>query len=223
MERDGIVVKGIRDGLLIVLGEGPWEERLARLARRLEGSASFFQGGQAVVDVAQRELRAQAIGELADLLARYGLTLHGLLSSNDATIVASVRTGLLPGLRIVERPPADEQPTDELAPEAVIERTIRSGQRVESHGDVVIVGDVHSGAEIVAGRHVIVWGKLHGVVHAGAWGDETAMVCALDLAPTQLRIAGRIARSPDDRRRKTVPEMARIRDGRIEAVPWQGR
>jgi septum site-determining protein MinC len=58
------------------------------------------------------------------------------------------------------------------------------------------------------------------MVHAGAEGDETAMVCAMDLAPTQLRIAGHIATTPK-RRGKAQPEMARIVDGQVVAVPWQ--
>jgi septum site-determining protein MinC len=54
-------------------------------------------------------------------------------------------------------------------------------------------------------------------------GDEGAVICALDLAPTQLRIAGHIARSPEDKRRKPMPEMASVSDGQIIAVPWQNR
>jgi septum site-determining protein MinC len=61
------------------------------------------------------------------------------------------------------------------------------------------------------------------VVHAGALGDEATVICALDLAPTQLRIAGHIARSPEERRRKPAPEMASVRKGKIVAVPWSGK
>jgi septum site-determining protein MinC len=67
---------------------------------------------------------------------------------------------------------------------------------------------------------VVVWGRLHGTVHAGAFGDNEAVVCALDLSPTQLRIGRYITRSPDERRRKSQPETARVTHGRIEAVVW---
>jgi septum site-determining protein MinC len=52
-------------------------------------------------------------------------------------------------------------------------------------------------------------------------GNETAVVCALDLAPTQLRIAQYFARSPEGRRRKPLPETARVRDGKIVAESWE--
>ena len=74
--------------------------------------------------------------------------------------------------------------------------------------------------EIIAGGDIVVWGKLRGTVHAGALGNQDAIVCALDLAPTQLRIGSHITRSPDDRRRKPRPETARVRDGQIIAEPW---
>ena len=102
----------------------------------------------------------------------------------------------------------------------VVKRTLRSGQKIHHPGHVIIIGDVHAGAEVVAGGHVIVWGKLHGVVHAGASGDEDATVYALDLSPTQLRIAGRIAVSPEGKLLNAVPEMARVQGRQIEAVPW---
>jgi len=102
----------------------------------------------------------------------------------------------------------------------MVRRTLRSGIRVHHPGSIVILGDVHPGAEVVAGGDVLVWGKLHGTVHAGAFGDNGAVVCALDFAPTQLRIGHFITRSPDDRRRKTQPETGHVRNGRIEVIPW---
>jgi septum site-determining protein MinC len=87
---------------------------------------------------------------------------------------------------------------------------------------VVVVGDVNPGAEIIAGGSVVVWGRLRGVVHAGAGGNEQAVVCALDLQPTQLRIAAHIA-VPPKRKGKPQPELARIRDGQVEAEAWTGK
>ena len=101
---------------------------------------------------------------------------------------------------------------------------IRGQVRARELGDGYrgkVVGDVNAGAVIVAGGDVIVWGRLRGIVHAGAGGDESAVVCALHLAPTQLRIAGYITISPDDKQRKPRPEKALVRNGRIEAVAWE--
>jgi septum site-determining protein MinC len=101
----------------------------------------------------------------------------------------------------------------------LVQRTLRSGMSINHAGHVVLIGDVNPGAEIFASGDVIVWGHLRGMVHAGAEGDEHAVVCALDLAPTQLRIAGQIAVTPQ-RRGKPQPEMARLVDNQVVAETW---
>ena len=90
-------------------------------------------------------------------------------------------------------------------------------------GHVVIIGDVNPGGEVVAGGDVVVWGRLRGLVHAGATGNPEAWVCALQLAPMQLRIADLFSRAPDaasERKRHALPEVARIRDGKIVVEAW---
>jgi septum site-determining protein MinC len=80
----------------------------------------------------------------------------------------------------------------------------------------VIIGDVNPGAEVVATGDIVVFGRLRGVAHAGAEGDTSAEIIALDLRPIQLRISGYIGRSPDlDLKTGGVPESARVEDGNI--------
>jgi septum site-determining protein MinC len=82
-----------------------------------------------------------------------------------------------------------------------------------------VIGDVNPGAQIIAGGNVVVWGRLRGLVHAGAEGDESAVVCAMDLAPTQLRIAGHIAIPPQERG-EPRPEIAFVKNGEVVAEEW---
>lgn len=106
----------------------------------------------------------------------------------------------------------------------MLRRTLRSGQIIRYEGHVIVFGDVNPGSEIVAGGDVIVWGKLRGVVHAGAQGNEQAVVGALYLAPTQLRIGSHIARAPDEKKRRTpTAEIARVRHDRIVVESWSAR
>jgi septum site-determining protein MinC len=107
----------------------------------------------------------------------------------------------------------------------LVRRTLRSGQSLRHGGHLVIIGDVNPGAEIVAAGDVVVWGRLRGIVHAGAGGDETAVVCALALAPMQLRISRHIARLPDVELNRGyedrgVPEVASVQDGQIVVELW---
>jgi septum site-determining protein MinC len=96
--------------------------------------------------------------------------------------------------------------------------TLRGGQILQQIGNIVVVGDVNPGAELVASGDILVFGALRGTAHAGAQGDPAARVAAIELAPTQLRIASYIA-ADDSRRRPREPEVAFIQDERIAIAP----
>ncbi len=101
--------------------------------------------------------------------------------------------------------------------------TIRSGQSLEFPGNVVILGDVNPGAYVIARGDIIVMGRLSGVVHAGAEGEERAVVIGTSFNPPQLRIAQYIGRPPDERPRsrnkRSQTEKAYIKDGTIVIEP----
>jgi septum site-determining protein MinC len=97
--------------------------------------------------------------------------------------------------------------------------TLRGGQALHNLGNLVVIGDVNPGAELVASGDIVVFGALRGVAHAGAQGDRAARVIALELAPTQLRIATLIATS-DARTKPRGPEHASVVDERILVVPF---
>ena len=98
--------------------------------------------------------------------------------------------------------------------------TLRGGQALQHVGNIVVVGDVNPGAELVASGDIVVFGALRGVAHAGAQGDAAARVHALELAPTQLRIATFIAADAGDRQRTPIQaETACVQNDRIVIYP----
>jgi septum site-determining protein MinC len=154
-----------------------------------------------IADDAETRATARDLG-LATRLSGSATDLDGNALAESANGAAATRT-----------PPA--------ANALLLRETVRSGRSVWHEGHVVVLGDVNPGAEIIATGHVIVWGRLRGLVHAGAGGDAAALICALDLSPTQLRIADHIAVAPQDSRPAAIPEQAAIRDGQIVAEPWR--
>jgi len=94
--------------------------------------------------------------------------------------------------------------------------TLRGGQSLHNLGNIVVIGDVNPGAELVASGDIVVFGLLLGVAHAGAQGDVKARVYAIELSPTQLRIATFIAADAGDRKQTPIqPEVACIQNDRI--------
>lgn len=76
--------------------------------------------------------------------------------------------------------------------------SVRSGQRIEYEGSIVVLGDVNGGAEIVAGDNVVVVGVLRGLAHAGAKGNKKAIIAAASIECKQIRIANIIKEIEDE-------------------------
>lgn len=101
-----------------------------------------------------------------------------------------------------------------------VKKTIRSGQRYEYSGNIVIVGDVNPGAEVYADGNIIVLGTIRGSVHAGFNGNSSAIIAAFKLMPQIMQIATVITRSPEDMVKPLYPELAKIKNGNIVVEPY---
>jgi septum site-determining protein MinC len=222
LQRSRVQMKGMRDGILVTLGEGTWPEILTALMEQVVAQADFLKGARLALDVGNHILRAAELGHLRDNLSEHGMTLWAIISNSPTTEATAQTLGLATRINRPhpERPFSTVETTNQDGEAALlVRRTLRSGYRLQYSGHVVVIGDVNPGAEIIAGGNVLVWGRLRGVVHAGAEGNDQAVVCALDLSPTQLRIAGQIATTPQ-RRGKAQPEMAQLKNGHVTAMAW---
>ncbi|MGC9522144.1 MAG: septum site-determining protein MinC [Anaerolineae bacterium] len=221
MEETPITLKGTADGIRLKPRSYVWAKVLEALEHALAEAEAFFRGGRLIVEAGARELTQEQLGSLRAMLSRYDIELWAVLSENEKTV------RLARSLGVLTRLPKDQEPRKagaEVLPleqqSFFLQQTLRSGQQINYPGHVTLVGDVNPGAEIVAGGSIIVWGALRGVAHAGAFGDEESVICALDLQPSQIRIAGYIGRSPEQRRRTSEPEIAKVKGGQIVAEAW---
>ena len=218
-----IQIKGLRDGLLITIGDGDWVALEPALLEQIHAQQSFFQGARVALDVGPQILRVNELVALRDKLSGYGISLWAVLSESPTTEKTAQLLGL--ATRISKpRPEESRQFTVEDLGDATalfLNKTLRSGTRIEFPGHVVVFGDVNPGAEIVAEGNVLVWGRVRGMVHAGAKGDTSAYICALDLSPTQLRIADEVSAILEPQKNPR-PEIASLNnEGKLQSVPWQ--
>jgi septum site-determining protein MinC len=227
-----ISIKGIREGLLITLNEEPYDVMLAQLAAEINQKHTFLQGSRITLAVGRRPLHRRQLAEIQSVFTEHGLNLWTVLADTVDTRTAARQLNLatrLPGsqtdldgnVRIVAEKENGSGETAVAPNTLLLQETIRSGRSIYHDGHVVIIGDVNPGAEVIAGGNVMVWGRLRGLVHAGALGDETAVICALQFTPTQLRIADQIAISPNDKQPKVEPEQAAIHNGQIIVEGWR--
>lgn len=221
MQEELIAIKGLKDGLLITLNTTEdWQDITAQLADKIDAQVDFYSGANVTVDLGERPVPKHDLSSLKALLGRRGLTLTVVLSDSDTTNIAALSLDLRTetGNQVPGREPEETIP---ISPEekgtdgVMLRRTLRSGRIIVSKGHVVIYGDVNPGAKVIADGDIIIWGRLRGIAHAGASGNEDAVICALDMSPNQLRIAGYIAIAPVEHRRRVTPEIALVRDKQI--------
>ena len=81
----------------------------------------------------------------------------------------------------------------------VYKNSLRSGQFIKYDGNVIIIGDVNSGAEVIATGNIIVMGKIRGTVHAGVNGNKDCLITALGISKVQVRIANIISCITDNK------------------------
>lgn len=219
---DLISIKGGRDGLRIRFDDvADWAALLAQLERQLTQNQAFFSGARLTLDLGDRAVSEEQLAEILGLMQQHGVATDALSAnareSRNAARAAGIAARPLP--RYPE-PAAGAGPAAAEAEAMLLTRTVRSGQVVRHSGHITLIGDVNPGGELIAGGSVVVWGRMRGFVHAGALGDAEAVVCAIELRPTQLRIADQIATAPKGKG-PHAPEVARIEAGQIVVEPWE--
>ena len=173
---------------------------------------------------------------IADAIADRAIDENDLTEATTPAPSKTETTGRPPfGSSLAEAKDTDDPDSLEviLAPPYIYRGTLRSGQVFRHAGTIMLIGDVNPGAEVISGGDIFVWGRLRGIVHAGAMGNERSVVCAIDFEPIQLRIAGYIAMSPKAvsnepgrwfwrRNAAEKPEVARVMGKQIVVDVWDG-
>ena len=165
-----------------------WLEEIdATLAR----SPGFFVGKPVVLDLSAVDLSQSAIAHLIKSLEQRNIRILGTESMDAARLMTSM-PALLTGGRhslLVQNEP--KKPESKPKPiSLLLDSPVRSGQSIFSEGDVTVLGSVASGAEIVAGGSIHVYGALRGRAMAGSSGNVAARIFCQKIDAELLAING---------------------------------
>jgi len=166
-----------------------WLEEIdATLAR----SPGFFVGKPVVLDLSAVDLSQSAIAHLVTSLEQRNIRVLGIEGVDAAHVTTSMPPLLTGGRHCVlsqvepKKPEAKSKPTSLL-----LENPVRSGQSVVfTDGDVTVLGSVGSGAEIVAGGSIHIYGALRGRAMAGVNGNPAARIYCQKIEAELLAIDG---------------------------------
>jgi septum site-determining protein MinC len=190
-----------------------WTEMWQQLKQRLNAGDRFWSPDTIVhLMAANRLLDSRQLQEIADALSDTQLKLQRVCTSRRQTAIAAATVGYCvdqqsPQETLQQSP----QPQAQLLTEPLyLETTVRSGTEIRHPGTVIIIGDLNPGSLVVAAGDILVWGRLRGVAHAGSGGNSQCMIMALQMEPTQIRIADAVARAPANSPDRYYPEVAYV-------------
>ncbi|MEH2278539.1 MAG: septum site-determining protein MinC [Nostoc sp.] len=190
-----------------------WSDIWQQIRQRLNAGDRFRISNTPVHLMAQdRLVDTRQLQELAEALSEVQLRLISVSTSRRQTAIAAVTSGysveqLQPVTTLVSESKATATPQ---ADALYLETTVRSGVEIRHPGTVIILGDVNPGGIVIADGDIIIWGRLRGIAHAGAGGNRECLIMALQMEPTQLRIADAVARAPEKLPMQFSPEVAHI-------------
>ena len=208
---DGILIKGNKDGINATIQMNKFtcfEDMLEMLIRKLSKGKHFYKGTTLILKIHLKLINKKELQRLNEALLNEIEIRDVVLEDieKETQQVNEKETRIFSGVY--------EGKTK------FIRKTIRGGQAISYQGNIVIIGDINSGAEIYADGNVIVLGSIKGKVSAGTNGNEKAVIAAFSLQPELLKISNVIAMSPDDIEKPSYPELARIKDGSIIVEPY---
>jgi septum site-determining protein MinC len=208
---NSVIIKGNKYGIIVVLSPDlPFEELKLVVAEKFKESSKFFENAKMAISFEGRILSNDEQRAILDIIEQ----------NTDMHIVC-----------VMENDPAKEEIYKKTVEQKLMELSnntgqfykgiLRSGASLEFETSVIIIGDVNHGARVVSKGNIIVLGALKGNAFAGATGNTNSFVVALDMSPTQIRIADVIARSPDKPVKEEIrePKIAFLEDGNIYIEP----
>ncbi|GAB4318686.1 MAG: hypothetical protein OHK0047_00310 [Leptolyngbyaceae cyanobacterium] len=177
-----------------------WAEISQQIKQRLHAGERLWQADTTVhLMTRDRLLDGRQLQEVADSLAEVQLRLERVFTSRRQTAVAAATAGYSVEQQsaIAQLNPSNTGSASALAEPLYLQTTLRSGADIQHNGTVIILGDLNPGSSVVADGDILVWGRLRGIAHAGAKGNARCLIMALQMEPTQLRIADFVARAPE--------------------------
>lgn len=171
------------ENVIKIAEEATQEEILECLKEKLEQLSKMYQDEKTPILVSGKVLKQKEMEEI-----------EKLIKDNidvDVKFDYPVEMGLSEIKKVYEK-------ATDFSETRYYKGSLRSGQKIEEEGSLVVIGDINAGAEIIAGENIVVIGTLRGLAHAGAKGNTKAIIASSSIESTQLRIANLVKEMEKD-------------------------
>ena len=200
--RNAVVIKSSKAGMTVILDDSlPFDELLAAIGTKFRESARFWGSVQMTLTLEGRELTPEEEFLIVDTITRNSQVEILCLLDTDAERIERCEKAL--NDKLIEMGALVEGAMMELNSQTgqFYRGSLKKGDSLESEASIVVIGDVDHGARIIAKGNIIVLGELKGTAAAGMAGNREAVVVALEMAPTQIRISDATSRFNEKNKR----------------------
>lgn len=222
MNSQPVMIKSSKNGINLILDEKlPFSELLEEIKKKFIDSEKFFKDAKIAISFEGRALSENEQFEIIDAIQQ----------NTSITIICVIDHDELMD-EVLKRRIGEYEELHSPQTGQFYKGTLRSGQQIESETSLVVLGDVNPGAKVIAKGNIVILGALKGIAYAGADGDSSCFVAALDMNPVQIKIGDHIGRSADKKepvkgfRRKTKtdtgssgPQIATVYQNQILIEP----
>lgn len=223
-----LVVKRNKYGFRLILDDQiPFEELLDQVKRKFQETGDFFKDAQMAIALEGRTLSSDEEQQIVDMIESNSSITIVCIMDNDEDLESRMEKQMENIQKLTTHSSKVRYTEYNEGSVEFYRGSLRSGQVLECESNVTLIGDVNPGAKIVSPGNIVVLGSLKGNAFAGASGDNSCFIFALEMKPIQLQIGDVIAKSPDPQKklkmfkRKNVeseaysPQIAFTRDKRI--------
>ena len=231
----------------------PFDSITDALREYLEEHRNLWSGGDITVNAGSRTVSHDQLSELKEIIergsglkvAKFSCGTEGIDSGNITPIefntpapaaepgpaaapgqVTPTGSRSRPGTRSGQGGRPDDTPSTRWDTALLVKATCRSGEFIRHDGDVVVLGDVNPGAEVIAEGDIAVFGQLRGFAHAGSKGNTRSTILALNLDSPRIQIGPHAGTSAQAGQRPkgpgTGPMIAYVRRRSIHLAPFVG-
>lgn len=213
MNQSIVTIKGTPKCLVIHIDtQFDFSQIKTALRKHISHGNGFFKGAKFKFQPSSDTLTSEQCKKLEQICSEYGLT--PIIDISTIAMESDFSEAPKKFLGISE--------TELQQQNHFISKSIRNGERLSFKGNVILLGDINPGSEIVATGNIIVMGSVKGIVHAGAEGDLNSFIVASILDPLQIRIGSLIACKPETNEsiKNHTPEIARVDKDQIIISPY---
>lgn len=221
MNAQPVIMKSSKNGINLILDDTlSFQQLLEEIKNKFIDSERFFKNARIAISFEGRALSQAEQFEIIETIQQHTSITVICILDHDDLMDEVIRRRM--GTYVEEHSPQTGH---------FYKGTLRSGQQIESETSMVILGDVNPGAKVIAKGNIVILGSLKGIAYAGATGDDTCFVAALEMDPVQIKIGDYMGRAADKKempakglRRKAkeeppVPQIATVYDEQILIEP----